>query len=255
MLMVGFQVHLKRGSFFHFKSMKRRIFISRGCAGNTESSIMGKSIVWNISEWPTMPKLHNNKKLKFLIFLFQFSISIWNLSEWPSMPKLHDNQFRHIWNKLKQHSPDNMEKFENKLVHVVSRSFASFTFLWLFCKLNWTLWVNRTLRLWCQNLLEKLECFERKNTVKLYWLQTGYIEMDLRAESQHFPEKKVWTWTWSEWGREGEILYSMHLQHGTPTSNLDFSARFDLGTNQTSSISSNLRTFSWIFTKYRMQFW
>ena len=29
------------------------------------------------------------------------------------------------------------------------------------------------------------------------------IEMDLGAESQHFPEKKVWTWTWSEWGREG----------------------------------------------------
>ena len=36
----------------------------RGCACNTESSIMAKSIVWNISEWATMPKLHNNPQLR-----------------------------------------------------------------------------------------------------------------------------------------------------------------------------------------------
>ena len=68
---VEFQVP---SNYYEKESTKKIIFISRGCAGgNTESSIMGKSMVWNISEWPTMPKLHNN-------------------------------QFRHIKNTLKQHS-------------------------------------------------------------------------------------------------------------------------------------------------------
>ena len=64
-LVLSYHFH-QVAAFFIKPSIRISISLAccRGCACNTESSIMAKSIVWNISEWATMPKLHNNQQLR-----------------------------------------------------------------------------------------------------------------------------------------------------------------------------------------------
>ena len=129
------------------------------------------------------------------------------------MPKLHNNQFRHIKNKLKQHSNVSRKKAISGQMEkpqcLLTNNFPPKTFL--------------PPNILLGNIYKDYNVLKNYGE-KLYWLLAGFREMDLRANRNTLQRRKFELEL--EVSEGGARLYSMQLHR--PNFNFDFSPRFQL---------------------------